>query len=96
MTQTATWIVSHDSDVMKFTSRFWRPRRRSTATEAAPAPRQDTHRTLEQSPLRVGIDAQVPNSMPRAEDDAITRAGSREFHDRPGSGADIAKREFYF
>ena len=80
---------------MTMTARLWRPRRR---TPAAPDPvtRRDTHRTREQSPVQPGIDAQIPNSMPRAEDDAITHAGSPEFHDRPGSGNDTAKREFYF
>jgi len=34
--------------------------------------------------------------MPRAEDDAATRAGSPEFHDRPGSGKLTADRHQYF
>jgi hypothetical protein len=38
----------------------------------------------------------MPNSMPRGEDDAITRAGSPEFHDRRGSGRYIAERQFEF
>jgi hypothetical protein len=31
--------------------------------------------------------------MPRAEDDAATRAHSPEFHDRPGSGKNTADRQ---
>ena len=59
-------------------------------------PRQDTHVTKEGSPQRPGIDAQVPSSMPRAEDDKATRAHSPEFHDRPGSGQHIADRQDVF
>jgi hypothetical protein len=44
------------------------------------------------SPVRPGIDAQTPSSMPRAEDDEDTRANSPEFHDRPGSGKHTANR----
>lgn len=54
--------------------------------------RKDTHITAEQAPDRPGIDAQQPGTMPRAEDDAATRARSPEFHDRPGSGRHIADR----
>jgi hypothetical protein len=79
---------------MKSTSRFWRRRTASSVTPVPPP--RDTHLTHAQTPQRVGIDAQMPNSMPRAEDDDVTRAGSKEFHDRPGSGSDTAKREFYF
>ena len=61
-----------------------------------PHERRDTHVTHEQSPIATGIDAQVPNSMPRAEDDGITRAGSREFHDQPGSGGNTACRHVFF
>ena len=75
--------------------RLWRRRRSSQATTAV-GPRPDTHLTLAQTPLRLGVDAQVPDRMPRGEDDEITWAGSREFHDRPGSGGDTAKREFFF
>lgn len=68
------------------------PRRGSpVATE-----RRDTHVTREQSPVGIGIDAQMPNSMPRAEDDVITRAGSRDFHDQPGSGGNTARRHLFF
>ena len=68
------------------------PRRASpVATE-----RRDTHVTREQSPVEIGIDAQMPNSMPRAEDDVITRAGSRDFHDQPGSGGNTACRRLFF
>jgi hypothetical protein len=65
------------------------------ATRAAPA-RRDTHVTHEQSPVGVGVGTQTPASMPRAEDDAATRAGSPEFNDRPGSGKHIADRMRYY
>jgi hypothetical protein len=74
---------------------MWNPFRlhpRIIATDAAP--RRDTH--LTDSPVRPGIDAQTPSSMPRAEDDADTRANSPEFHDRPGSGKDTANRLTFF
>jgi hypothetical protein len=58
------------------------------------APRRDTH--LTNAPVRPGIDAQTPSSMPRAEDDEDTRANSPEFHDRPGSGKDTAHRLTFF
>ena len=79
---------------MKFTSRLWRslPRRAPRRIRTS----RDTHVTAEQAPLRIGIDAQMPNSMPRAEDDTVTRAGSRDVHDRPGSGGDVANRQFFF
>jgi hypothetical protein len=80
---------------MKWTSRFWRPAR-SRRTARPLASHKDTHITPEQAQVRIGIDAQMPNSMPRAEDDAATRARSGEFHDRPGSGSDTANRTFYF
>jgi hypothetical protein len=54
--------------------------------------RKDTHITAEQGRDQPGIDAQLPNTMPRAEDDALTRARSPEFHDRPGSGRHVADR----
>jgi hypothetical protein len=59
-------------------------------------PRKDTHVTPEGSPEGPGIDAQVPGSMPRAEDDEATRARSPEFHDRPGSGRHTADRHEVF
>lgn len=59
-------------------------------------PPPDTHITKEQSPVRPGINAQTPATMPRAEDDAATRARSFEFHDRPGSGKHIANRQRVF
>jgi hypothetical protein len=80
-------------NVKKLTSRFWRPRRRSTAVIEQ---RRDTHVTAAQSPLRVGIDAQMPNSMPRGDEDAGMRERSVEFHDRPGSGKNTANRRFVF
>jgi hypothetical protein len=58
--------------------------------------RKDAHVTNEGSPVRPGIDAQIPDSMPRAEDDAVTRANSPEFHDRPGSGKRTADRHQVF
>ena len=80
---------------MKRTSRFWRSRRPASSAALA-SPRRDTRLTPEQSPQRVGIDAQVPDSVPRAEDDAITRARSPEFYDRPGSASGTATRTFRF
>ncbi len=53
---------------------------------------KDTHLTHEQTPVRPGINAQTPSSMPRGEDDDATRAQSPEFHDRPGSGKHTADR----
>lgn len=76
------------------TARASRVARRKQA--AAPVARKDSHVTHAQSPVRIGIDAQMPNSMPRWEDDAITRGGSNEFHDRPGSGKHIHNRQFVF
>ena len=58
--------------------------------------RDDTHKTNAQAPIGAGIDAQLPNTMPRAEDDAITRAGNRDVHDPPGSGSDTARRQRFF
>jgi hypothetical protein len=81
---------SHDVD-MALTSRWWTKRIRSDA-----AFRKDTHVTHEDSPVQPGINAQTPNSMPRAEDDEESRARSAEFHDRPGSGKYTADRWFYF
>jgi len=70
--------------------RWWRNNR-----PAAP-PRKDTHVTHEEAPVRPGISAQTPDSMPRAEDDDATRAQSPEFHDRPGSGKYTSDRRIYF
>jgi hypothetical protein len=58
--------------------------------------RHDTHVTKEQSPVGVGVDAQMPNTMPRGEDDIATRAGSRDFHDQAGSGHDTSRRQLFF
>jgi hypothetical protein len=58
--------------------------------------RKDTHVTKEGSPIRPGINAQTPESMPRAEDDESTRAHSPEFNDRPGSGKHTADRHQVF
>jgi hypothetical protein len=74
--------------------RIWRRRDRRRTVE--PAPRRDTHVTHGQSPVQIGISPAMPGSMPRAEDDAATRARSREFHDQPGSGKDTSTRHFYF
>ena len=60
------------------------------------APRKDTHVTKEGSPEGPGINPQMPDSMPRAEDDERTRAHSPEFHDRPGSGKNTADRQQVF
>jgi len=72
-------------------TRWWTKRVRSGATL-----RKDTHVTHEEAPVRPGINARTPDSMPRAEDDDQTRAQSPEFHDRPGSGKYTADRWFYF
>ena len=82
---------------MRFPSRTPRPPRvaRGRPT-AAPIRHNDTHLTHAQTPIGIGIDAQMPNSMPRAEDDAATLAGSPEFHDRPGSGKLTKNRQFVF
>jgi hypothetical protein len=58
--------------------------------------RPDTHMTSRDAPDRPGINAQTPDSMPRAEDDVATRANSPEFHDRKGSGKNTADRKKYF
>ena len=57
------------------------------------ATRRDTHVRQEDAPVGPGINAQTPDSMPRAEDDAATRGHSPEFHDRPGSGKNTADRQ---
>jgi hypothetical protein len=75
-------------------SRFWRPRDRRRI--AQPTPRRDTHVSHDQSPVQIGISPQVPGSMPRAEDDGLTRDRSPAFHDQPGSGKDTSTRYFYF
>ena len=81
---------AHDA-CMASRSRWWTKRIRS-----GEALLRDTHVTLEDAPVQPGINAQTPNSMPRAEDDAESRARSPEFHDRPGSGKHTADRWFYF
>ena len=53
---------------------------------------KDTHVTHDEAPVRPGINAQTPSTMPRGEDDDATRAHSPEFHDRPGSGKHTADR----
>ena len=58
--------------------------------------RKDTHVTHDDAPVRPGINAQTPSSMPRAEDDDATRSHSPEFHDRPGSGKHTADKGIYF
>lgn len=69
----------------------------TTATRAVPQPdHHDTHLTNAQTPLGPGVGSQSPETMPRAEDDAATRAGSPEFHDRPGSGKHTADRMTYY
>jgi hypothetical protein len=69
---------------------------RSTSLPDLPPLRHDTHVTHEQSPVGAGVGTQAPSSMPRAEDDVATRAGSPEFHDRPGSGKHTADRMRYY
>ena len=64
--------------------------------DSTDAPHKDTHVTKENSPEGPGINAQTPDSMPRAEDDAATRAHNPQFHDRPGSGKHIADRQHHF
>jgi hypothetical protein len=59
-------------------------------------PHDDTHVTHDDAPVLPGINAQTPGTMPRAEDDEATRAGSPDFHDRPGSGRYTADRLRYF
>jgi hypothetical protein len=56
----------------------------------------DPHVTKQDTPVLPGVDAQDPDSMPRAEDDEATREKSPEFHDRPGSGGRIAERHQVF
>ena len=63
------------------TRREWLPN-----TSKPPVPDGDTHIRHEDAPDGPGIDAQNPDSMPRAEDDAATRAQSPGFHDRAGAG----------
>lgn len=73
------------------TNRWW-----GKVIDPDAALRKDTHVTHEEAPVRPGINAQTPNSMPRAEDDVATRAQSPEFHDRPGSGKHTTDRRTYF
>lgn len=77
---------------MNIIARLWGRRDRITSATST----KDTHLTPAQCPQRIGIDAQMPNSMARAEDDVNTRARSGEFHDRPGSGRDTANRHIYY
>jgi hypothetical protein len=62
-----------------------------TVEQKTTAPK-DTHITHDEAPVRPGINAQTPSTMPRGEDDDATRAHSPEFHDRPGSGKHTADR----
>jgi hypothetical protein len=57
---------------------------------------KDTHVTYDEAPVRPGINAQTPSTMPRGEDDDATRAHSPEFNDRPGSGKHTADRLTFF
>lgn len=57
------------------------------------APNAHKDRTLPAD--RVGVNPREPDSMPRAEDDAKTRANSPEFHDRtdvPDAGTSTPPR----
>ena len=70
---------------------------RSSAKVIRPkASHKDTHVSYDDAPVRPGINAQTPSSMPRAEDDDATRAHSPEFNDRPGSGKHTTDRLIYF
>lgn len=71
--------------------------RRSPAIRiAATPPRKTTHVTHADAPPQPGISPLSIGTMPRAEDDEATRAGSYEFHDRPGSGRHTADRLEHF
>jgi len=72
------------------------PRRKVQIVHSDNTTRRDTHVREEDAPVGPGINAQTPDSMPRAEDDAATRAHSPEFHDRPGSGKHTADRQEEF
>ena len=69
-------------------------RRTLQVVHADTTTRRDTH--VRDAPVGPGINAQTPDSMPRAEDDVATRAHSPEFHDRPGSGKLTADRQRVF
>ena len=69
---------------------------RARTVKVNTTPRRDTHVNHAAAPVRPGIDAQRPGSMPRAEDDDVTRANSPEFKDRPGSGKDTGRRFRFF
>jgi hypothetical protein len=71
-------------------------RRRARIVDPNTTPRKDTHVTHADAPVRPGINAQTPGSMPRGEDDDATRAHSPEFNDRPGSGKHTADRMKFF
>jgi hypothetical protein len=72
------------------------PRRTLQIVHSDKTTRRDTHVRKEDAPVGPGINAQTPDSMPRAEDDVATRAHSPEFHDRPGSGKHTADRQRVF
>ena len=44
----------------------------------------NAHKTRTPAPVPEGINPRDTSSMPRGEDDDVTRAHSAEFHDRPG------------
>jgi hypothetical protein len=67
-------------------------RRRARTVEPNTTAPKDTHVTHDEAPVRPGINAQTPSTMPRGEDDDATRAHSPEFNDRPGSGKHTADR----
>jgi hypothetical protein len=54
------------------------------------------HVTHDDAPVLPGISPLTIPTMPRAEDDDATRAGSYEFHDRPGSGRHTTERLEHF
>jgi len=58
---------------------------RDSAHQADPL-EHATPDTVVPTPVLPGLNPQTPSTMPRAEDDEATRAGSPDFNDRPGSG----------
>ena len=69
----------------------------SSATRVPRKPRRKaTHVTHDDAPVLPGISPLTTGTMPRAEDDQATWAGSYEFRDRPGSGRHTADRLEHF
>jgi hypothetical protein len=80
---------------MKTTSRLWRPRRSTRASDDAQGGR-NTRPAPELLPQQLPIGAHIPKNVPRAEDDAVTPGGSRDVDDRPGGAKNTTKRQFLF